>query len=462
MKKILFTFVAALLSLGSLSAQEKEMPPQGGTPKNFNLPEKEVVTFDNGLELVLIPYGSIPKASIRFSIKTGNINENAEQVWICDLMADLMEEGSTTMSSQEVANAMAGMGGNLNIGVGVHTSSLSTSVLYEFAPDAIKLMADVLRNPAFPEAELDRLKSDMKRSLAVQLSRPRAQAQRDFLAAIYPDHPYGRVYPEDDMIDSYTVADIKAFYEAQFGAKRTTVYVAGNFDADAVKEAAEAALGDWREGAEANYPIAQVASSPQVKIIDRPGAPQSTIFYGLPVPDPSDPDYLALDVTNSILGGSFASRITSNIREDKGYTYSPTSIMAANYKTGLWYERADVTTEHTGASLDEIKKEITRLQEQPPSTEELEGIINYESGIFVLQNSSPNGIIGQLIFLDTHELDESFLTNKVANMHAVSPEQVSELTRKYIRPQDMFLIVVGDKEKIEDQIEQTLDVPIKQ
>ncbi len=462
MKKILFTFVAALLSLGSLSAQEKEMPPQGGTPKNFNLPEKEVVTFDNGLELVLIPYGSIPKASIRFSIKTGNINENAEQVWICDLMADLMEEGSTTMSSQEVANAMAGMGGNLNIGVGVHTSSLSTSVLYEFAPDAIKLMADVLRNPAFPESELDRLKSDMKRSLAVQLSRPRAQAQRDFLAAIYPDHPYGRVYPEDDMIDSYTVADIKAFYEAQFGAKRTTVYVAGNFDANAVKEAVEAALGDWREGAEANYPIAQVASSPQVKIIDRPGAPQSTIFYGLPVADPSDPDYLALDVTNSILGGSFASRITSNIREDKGYTYSPTSIMAANYKTGLWYERADVTTEHTGASLDEIKKEITRLQEEPPSTEELEGIINYESGIFVLQNSSPNGIIGQLIFLDTHELDESFLTNKVANMHAVSPEQVSELTRKYIRPQDMFLIVVGDKEKIEDQIEQTLDVPIKQ
>lgn len=462
MKKILFTFVAALLSLGSLSAQDKEMPPQGGTPKNFNLPDKEVITFDNGLELVLIPYGSIPKASIQFSIKTGNINENAEQVWLCDLMADLMEEGSTTMSSRQVADAMAGMGGNLNIGVGVHTSSLSTSVLYEFAPEAIKLMADVLRNPAFPEAELERLKSDMKRSLAVQLSRPRAQAQRDFLAAIYPDHPYGRVYPEDDMIDSYTVADIKDFYDAQFGAKRTTIYVAGNFDADAIKEAVETALGDWREGIEANYPIAQVASSPQVKIIDRPGAPQSTIFYGLPVPDPSDPDYLALDITNSILGGSFASRITSNIREDKGYTYSPTSIMASNYKTGLWYERADVTTEHTGASLDEIKKEITRLQEEPPSAEELEGIINYESGIFVLQNSSPNGIIGQLIFLDTHELDESFLTNKVQNMHAVSPEQVSELTRKYIRPQDMFLIVVGDKEKIEDQIEQTLDVPIKQ
>ncbi len=210
------------------------------------------------------------------------------------------------------------------------------------------------------------------------------------------------------------------------------------------------------------YPIAQPTSSPTVKIIDRPGAPQSTIYYGLPVPDPSHPDYLALDVTNSILGGSFASRITSNIREDKGYTYSPTSIMTANYKNGLWYERADVTTEFTGASLKEIQNEIEKLQSEPPSQEELDGIVNYESGIFVLQNSSPGGIIGQLIFLDTHDLDESFLTNKVSNMRAVSPEQISELTRQHIRPEDMFLIVVGDKEKIESQIEQTLEVPIRQ
>ncbi|WP_088341267.1 M16 family metallopeptidase [Robiginitalea sediminis] len=462
MKNIFSSLLALVLVTGILPAQEKQVPPQGGTPKNFTLPEKEVVQLDNGLQLVMVPYGSIPKASIQISIKTGNINEGEDQVWLSDLMADLMEEGSTTRSARQIADEMAGMGGNLNIGVGLHNSSLSTSVLYEFAPDAIRLMADVLRNPAWPEAELDRLKSDMKRSLAVQLSRPRAQAQRDFYAAVYPDHPYGRIYPTDTQVDAYTVDDIKAFYEAQVGARRTTVYVAGNFDAKAVTQAVREALGDWREGEEANYPVAEPSVSPTVKIIDRPGAPQSTIFYGLPVPDPSHPDYLALDVTNSILGGSFASRITSNIREDKGYTYSPTSIMAANYKSGLWYERADVTTEHTGASLSEIKKEIARLQEEPPTQEELDGIINYESGIFVLQNSSPNGIIGQMIFLDTHDLDESFLTNKVANMHAVTPGQVSELTRKYIRPEDMILIVVGDKKKIESQLEQTLEIPLKQ
>ncbi|MBT8178342.1 MAG: insulinase family protein [Eudoraea sp.] len=458
----IFLFALLLFPAGFTSAQEKELPPEGGTPKNFNLPEKEVVQLDNGLKLVMIPYGAIPKASIRISIKTGNINENEDQVWLCDLLADLMQEGSTTRTAQQIADEVAGMGGNLNIGVGAHTTSLSTSVLYEFVPDAIELMADVLRNPKWPEEELDRLKNDMKRSLAVQLSRPRAQAMRDFYASLYPDHSYGRVFPTESQIDSYTTADIQDFYNTHFGGQRTTIYVAGNFDKAAVEKAVQTAMSDWKEGQAASYPVANAVTSNKVQIIDRPGAPQSTIYFGLPVPDPSHPDYLALDVTNSILGGSFASRITSNIREDKGYTYSPTSVLAANYKTGLWYEMADVTTEHTGASIAEIKKEIERLQEEPPSAEELEGILNYESGIFVLQNSSPGGIIGQLIFLDTHELDEDFLKNKVANMLAVSPEKVSELTRKYIKPENMTLIVVGDKEKIEDQIQETLEQPLKQ
>ncbi len=461
MKHFILYIIVLCSSIG-ISAQEKEMPPKGGEPKNFALPEKEIVSFDNGLTLVMIPYGSIPKATIRFSVKTGNIDENENQVWLADLLADLLEEGSTTKTSKQIADEMAGMGGNLNIGVGLHTSSISSSVLYEFAPQAIKVMADVLKNPKFPESELGRLKDNMKRDLSVRLSRPQAQASRDFYATIYPDHPYGRVYPTDEMIDSYTVEDIKAFYEGHFGALRTTVYVAGNFDSNAVKTAVENSLGDWKKGTEAEYNVAEPMTSSEIKIIDRPDAPQSTIYYGLPTVGPSDDDYIALDVTNSILGGSFASRITSNIREDKGYTYSPYSSLDTNYKSGVWYESADVTTEHTGASLAEIQKEIKRLQEEPPSQEELDGIINYESGIYVLQNSTPNGIIGQLIFLDTHDLDESFLTNKVKNMHAITPEKVQEMTQKYIKPENMTLIVVGDKAKIQDQVMETVQKPLKQ
>ncbi len=461
MKNITIYLLAFFFS-ASLVAQEKEQPPKSGEPKNFTLPAKEVVKLDNGLTLVMVPYGSIPKATIRFSIKTGNIDENENQVWLSDLLADLLEEGSLTKTSKEIANEMAAMGGNINIGVGVHSSSISSSVLYEFAPDAILLMADVIKNPKFPTNELERLKSDMKRDLAVRLSRPNAQASRDFYAEIYPDHPYGRIYPTDELINSYSVEDIKQFYNEHFGALRTTIYVAGNFDGKMVKETVKKAFSDWRSGNPSEYNIAKPVASNEVKIIDRPGAPQSTIYYGLPVIGPSHEDYVALDVTNSILGGSFTSRITTNIREDKGYTYSPYSSLESNYKSGLWYESADVTTEHTGASLMEIKKEIEKLQNEPPSKEEMDGIINYESGIYVLQNSTPEGIIGQMIFLDTHDLDESFLTNKVKNMHAVTPEKVQEMTKKYIKPENMTLIVVGDREKIENQIPKTIKKTLKQ
>ncbi len=450
-RTFLFAFLLAAVSL-SAQEQEKEQPPAGGAPKDFVLPDKEVVQLENGLQLVMIPYGAIPKANINIVVKTGNIHEKENEVWLSDLMADLLEEGSTTMNAKEIANKMAGMGGNLNIGAGPHNTSLSSSVLYEFVPEAITLMADVLKNPGWPASELDRLKNDMKRNLSVTLTRPRSQANRDFYAAIYPDHPYGRIYPTDEMIDSYTLEDIKNFYTANFGAQRTTIYVAGKFNADKVKKSVETVFGDWPKGPEHSFPVAEATVAPGVQLIDREGAPQSTIFFGLPVADPSSPDYVALDITNSLLGGSFGSRITSNIREDKGYTYSPTSILDNNYKSAVWYERADVTTQFTGPSLQEINKEISKLQNEAPAQEELEGIQNYEAGLFVLQNSTPGGIIGQLIFLDTHELDDSYLTNRVKNIYAVTPQQVQEMTKKYIRPEDMTLVIVGDKKIIEEQI----------
>lgn len=455
MKKYILHIIAAVFVLTAY-AQEKEQPPKGGAPKDFTLPEKQEVTLDNGLKLVMIPYGAIPKATINIMVKTGNIHEKENEIWLSDLLGNLMQEGSTSRNALAVSEAMASMGGDLGISVSSHATTLRTAVLSEFAPEAIATMADVLLHPAWPEAELPRLKNDMKRNLSVRMSRPQAQVTKAFYGALYPDHPYGRVYPTDDMIDSYTIDGIKKFYSENFGAGRTVIYVVGKFDTGAVEKAVKDAFSSWTAGPEVSYPEAQAVTGHSVKIIDRPGAPQSTIMYGLPSVDPSNPDYLAMDITNSLLGGSFGSRITSNIREDKGYTYSPYSNLDSRYKTGVWYESADVTSEFTGPSISEIRKEIEKLQNEAPTEEELDGIKNYESGLFVLQNSTPGGMISQLSFLDLHELPESWLQEKVKNIYAITPEKVQEMTKKYIRPEDMTLIVVGDKEKIKDQVEETI------
>lgn len=458
MKTSIYILFVALLTVLPGKAQDKETPPEGGEPKDFILPVKEVINYDNGLTLVMVPYGSIPKATINITIKTGNINETKEQVWLADLLADLMEEG--TIADYSVKDSLAGMGGNLNIGVGAHTTSLNTNVLSEFAPQAVKILSDVLVEPKLPQSEVERLKKDMNRNITVALSTPGAQARKDFFAEIYPNHPYGRLYPTTEQVDSYNLGDVKSFYDQNFGARRATVYVVGKFNSEEVKAAVQEKLSNWREGMDVNYPEAQPKSEGTVKIIDRPGSPQSTIYYGLPVVGPTSEDYIPLDVMNSLLGGSFGSRITSNIREDKGYTYSPNSALVANYKTGLWYESADVTTEYTGASIDEINKEIVRLQNEAPGKEELQGIKNYESGIYVLQNSTPGGIIGQLNFLDIHNLPESFLVDQVKNINAVTPEQVQEMAKKYIQPGKMTLIVVGDEVKIKDQVKETVKKPV--
>lgn len=457
MRTYIYTLVFAFLLVFPVKAQDKQTPPKGGEPKDFKLPEKEVINYDNGLTLVMVPYGSIPKATINITLKTGNINETEEELWVADLLADLMKEG--TVADYSLKDSLAGMGGNLNIGVGSHTTTLSTNVLYEFAPQAVKVLGDVLVAPKLPQSELDRLKNDMNRNITVALSTPGAQASKDFFAEIYPDHPYGRLYPTTEQVSSYKMENVKSFYDKNFGAQRTTVYVVGKFNADEVKAAVDEKLSGWRKGPQVNYPVAKPQSNGMVKIIDRPGAPQSTIMYGLPVADPSSKDYIAQDIMNTLLGGSFGSRITSNIREDKGYTYSPSSSVMANYKSGVWFQSADVTTEFTGASLDEIKKEIVRLQNEAPGQAELQGIKNYRSGIYVLQNSTPGGIISQLNFLDIHDLPETFLVEQVKNINAVTPAQVQEMAKKYIQPDKMTLIVVGDKEKIKDQVNETVKTP---
>jgi predicted Zn-dependent peptidase len=188
-------------------------------------------------------------------------------------------------------------------------------------------------------------------------------------------------------------------------------------------------------------------------LVDRPDAVQSTLRIGLPVRvKPGDPDYLPMQVTNTLLGGSFTSRITNNIREQKGYTYSPFSQVTNRYHTSYWTESADVTTKVTADSIREILFEIGRLRKEPPAPQELKGVLNYMSGVFVLQNTSNQGIIGQLAFVDLHGLKDDYLKTYVQKVNAVTRQDVQRITETYLNPTKMTYVVVGDKAKIEESL----------
>lgn len=446
-------FFIALTALAVTAYGQKQTPPAGGTPKDFKLPEKKAGQLPNGLKTTMVQYGVIPKVTIQLIVKTGNVHEGENEVWLGDLTGDLLKEGgSTTMDFKTISKKVAAMGGDINVGVGPDQTFITGSVLSEFAPDLVKIMADMIMNPKFPESEVQRLKDDLKRNLAVQKEVPQQQAQEKFRQTIYAGHAYGRFFPTDKMIDSYTVDMVKGFYDKNFGAKRTVIYVAGKFDEAATSKSIEDSFKGWKEGPEVSYPAADQVKTNKVAIIDRPNAPQTTVIIGLPTLTPKSEDVVALQVTNALLGGSFASRITTNLREDKGFTYSPFSTIQNNKGVSLWYEQADVTSANTGESLQEIAKEINKLQKENPGDDELNGIKNYMAGIFVLQNSSPGGIIGQLNFLDLHELNDSYLTNRVQNIHAVTPQMVSKMAQDHFKYETMTVVLVGDKKLLDKQM----------
>lgn len=455
MKTLRYTLLVLLVVMVAPALfGQKEMPPEGSTPKDFTLPQKKTFTLENGLTATLVPYGALPKVSVSIVVRSGNLNETPDEVWLADMTGDLMKEGTTSRSAEQIAQEAAGMGGSVNIGVGSDQSSISGSVLSEFGPNLVALLADIVRNPLFPESELARIKNDRVRQVTVAQSQPRQLTAEQFYKILFPDHPYGRYFPTVEMLQGYTIQQIRDFHRENFGAQRTDVYVAGLFDATAIEKAIRDGFGTWQKGNEPLINIPKPSMKKAFHLINRPGAPQSTIYLGLPVLNPADRDYVPFVVTNALLGGSFGSRITSNIREQKGYTYSPFSTISSRYHNAYWAEIADVTTNVTGPALKEIFGEISKLQNTPPEESELRGIQNYLAGTFVLQNSSPGGIIGQLSFLNLHGLKDDYLTNYVKTVHSVTPQQVSALTKKYLHPENMTLVITGDKEKIEQQIEE--------
>jgi len=212
--------LALALAAPALQAQ-KQAPPEPGAPKGFSVPKPTTITLDNGLGITLVQYGTVPKATVNLGVRTGNVDEKANEVWLADLMGEMLSEGTATRSAPKIAEDAARMGGELDITVGENRIDIGGDVLSEFAPEMVALVADVARNPKFPESELTRLKADKARELSIAKSQPQPLAQEKFRAVLYGDHPYGRLFPTEAMLQGYTIAQVKGFYDRNFGAARS-------------------------------------------------------------------------------------------------------------------------------------------------------------------------------------------------------------------------------------------------
>jgi predicted Zn-dependent peptidase len=443
--------ISLLLTCAPLASAELETPPPPAPPKPFVVADLEKIELPNGMAITFIPFGTVPKVTISVVIRTGSLNEGGK-VWLSSLTAELMKQGTHQRNAEQIAEAAALMGGQLYASASDDETSFGLDVLSESAADAIKLLAEVIRQPALPESELARIKQDFQRGLSLRLSSPQALADIAFSKLIYPDHPYGEEVPTQEQLASYTMDDVRQYYTSNFGAQRTHIYVAGQFDRDLIEGAIRDQFGGWARGPEILINPPKTPNVAETKLIDRPGAPQSTIRFGTRVIDPTHPNFMQLSVANTLLGGILTSRITMNLREQKGWAYSPGSVLWTGYRTGAWYEAADIQTASTGAALEEIRKEIVRLASEPPTVAELDAIKRYRHGMFVLGNSSRRGLIAQIAFMNLHGLPREWLTSFIDRLYAVTPEQVQQAAREYLKPERMSVVIVGDLATVKPQL----------
>lgn len=449
----LITILTGLAVVATPGMAQKEAPPAPGTPKSYRVPPRKTAALPNGMKLTMVRYGVVPKVSISLRIETGNIDEGPDEIQLSALTADMLLEGTTTRSAQDISRQAAEMGGTLNAGSTDDNVVVGGEALSENGERFLALVAEVVLRPRFAEADVARLRANRVRDNAIALSQPGQIVREKFRQMVFGDHPYARIFGTEAMVSSYTAEKVRGFHGWNYGARRAHLYVSGVFDPVRMERAVRAAFGGWAAGSPSTRNPPTPVTHRQLELIDRPDAVQSSFRVGLPVIDPTSPDWIRLSVTDAILGGAFGSRITSNIREDKGYTYSPFSFVGAWPRAGVWLEVADVTTNVTGASLKEIFYEIDRLRTEAPPEAELAGIKNNMVGLFTIQNSSRNGLINQLQFVDQYGLGDAYVAGYVKNVLAVTPEQVRAMAVKYLDPSRMTIAVVGDKKTVEPQLE---------
>ena len=425
-----------------------EVTPRDAAP----LPERQTATVGDGTRVTLVSAGVVPITAIRLVVRLGSAHVPAGKTWLDRLLHEYLREGTEELDAEAFASALAEIGGQLDVDGDEHSTTLEVEVPSEHAPQAIRYLGELARRPRLPESSLGRLLDDLRRGAQLAQAQPGWLAHAAFRQALYPGHAYGIVQPSIPAISDFTTAEVRGLWESGASGSNAHLIVAGVFDSAAVLEAADAALSGWTGDATPEVPRPATSTSRAIHYVDRPGAEQSTLQIGLNVPAPGHDDYVPFEVLNALLGGSFYSRITLNIREDKGYTYSPRSAISSRPGDAYWAETADVTTNVTGASIREILHEIDRLRSEPPTPDELAGIINYVAGAFAMRQATPGGILNHLEFLDLHGLYRSYSDNYVARVRAVTPDEIQRLAQKYLDPAQMPIVVVGDRSVVEDEV----------
>ena len=435
--------------------------PRSGEKYPFKVPAVKRLRLKNGLPVILAESHKLPLVSVDLVLKTGSSANGKDKAGLASLVANMLDEGTKKRTAPQIANEVAQLGATLSTYATWDATAVSLSVLADNLDRALPVWADVLLNPSFTKDDFERVVDNLVSSLAQRKDYPPIVAGQVYARALWGEaHPFG--WPDtgtQESIEKLGSADLKRFYDTFYAPNNAVLVVAGDITEKQVHSKIEPLLAGWKAKkiAPVKLPKIEATDKPRIVLVDKPGAPQSSIRIGLPGIERKNPDYYRALVTNQILGGTFK-RLTMNLRETKGWTYGVGSQFDARRATGPWTVSGEFVAAHTAEAVEEILKEIEKLRAEDVTDKELAETKDEIIGAFPARFATAGQLASQMTALAVYNLPPTELDGFIAKIAAVNKEQVRQMARKYFRPDNLLIVVVGDRASNEASLRKIAEV----
>jgi zinc protease len=416
-------------------------------------PKRTKARLSNGLEVILAEAHSIPKFHGELFFRSGNAAAAERAPGLAEMTATVVRTGTTKRASRQIEEDLRRIGADLSSGAGADISAISFAGLSEFAEPLLGLVSELAREAAFPEGEFERERRQKLEEVKLERTDPGFLASERLRKVLFGEHPYGQVSPSEEQVAAYQREDLQALYRQFYTPGNGLLLLVGDFDSNEMLKSVEKVFGAWA-GRKPDSKPAPAPANPRgrrVYLVHVPGAVQTQILAGCHAITRRHPDWVKIGLTNSLYGGAFNSRLVMNIREDKGYTYSPRSGVNALRQHGYFSVSAAVRNDVVAASLTEIFYEMDKLRSLPVPEPELADAQNYLSGVFSMGLATQEGLLAQLSTVALNELPDDYLETYRQKVRALTPQDLLATARKYLDSANMQIVVVGDRGQIEEQ-----------
>jgi zinc protease len=442
-------------------AQERDVklvetpPPVGGAPA-FKLPPVQEKRLENGLRIIFLENHEQPVVTMSIMFRSGAASEPADKAGLAQMTTSLLDQGTATRSAQQIAEAIDSAGGGLSASAGWDSMTASTTVLANRTALAADLLADVLRNPAFKQEEIDRVRNQTLNGLRVARSNAGTVADEVFDRVVFGQLPYAHpIGGTEATIGAITRDDIVAFHKARFVPNNATLAIVGDLKAKEAFDLAEKTFGSWPQGDPPPPPkfVTPVATKYRFIILDKPDAAQTEIRAGMAGFSRNDPDYYAASVTNTILGGApFSSRIESELRVKRGLTYGAGSHFDARALGGAFQVETNTKTATTAEAVQVILEQVAGLRAGEAPADELAARKGYLTGVFVVALETPEAVASRLLQAELYGLGRDYLDTYTAKVQAVTAADVHRIAETRIVPDQFVVVLAGNAAEFEEQI----------